>query len=139
MALLEIPGVTDGPDNDYAAQAVGGLEALEDYDIVIIHIEAPDEAGHAGLVDKKIEAIEKIDAEVVSRIRNRGRGQNPAPGNVRPSDPGKTEGAHPRPGAFITLGAWFQSQRREKIHPEAEAGKTDVICGPGTQNHEYID
>ena len=28
MALLEIPGVTDGPDNDYAAQAVGGLESL---------------------------------------------------------------------------------------------------------------
>jgi 2,3-bisphosphoglycerate-independent phosphoglycerate mutase len=70
MALLQIPGVTDGPDNDYAAQAVGGLESLADCDIVIIHIEAPDEAGHAGLVDKKIEAIEQIDAEVVSRIRN---------------------------------------------------------------------
>jgi 2,3-bisphosphoglycerate-independent phosphoglycerate mutase len=46
---------------------------LEDYDIVIIHIEAPDEAGHAGLIDKKIEAIEQIDAEVVSRIRKMGQ------------------------------------------------------------------
>jgi 2,3-bisphosphoglycerate-independent phosphoglycerate mutase len=73
MTILEIPGVTDGPDNNYAAQAVGGLAALKDYDIVIIHVEAPDEAGHAGLVEKKIEAIEKIDAEVVSRIRHLGQ------------------------------------------------------------------
>jgi len=29
MALLQIPGVTDGPDNDYAAQAVGGLESWQ--------------------------------------------------------------------------------------------------------------
>jgi 2,3-bisphosphoglycerate-independent phosphoglycerate mutase len=70
MTILEIPGVTDGPDNNYAAQGQGGLEALKDYDIVIIHIEAPDEAGHAGQVDKKIEAIERIDSEVLSRIRN---------------------------------------------------------------------
>ena len=70
MSILQIPGVTDGPDNNYAAQAVGGLEALKDYDIVIIHIEAPDEAGHAGLVEEKIKAIEKIDSEVVSRIRS---------------------------------------------------------------------
>ena len=73
MSILQIPGVTDGLDNNYAAQAQGGLESLEDYDIVIIHIEAPDEAGHAGLVEKKIEAIEKIDAEVVSRIRSLSR------------------------------------------------------------------
>jgi 2,3-bisphosphoglycerate-independent phosphoglycerate mutase len=69
MKILEIPGVTDGPDNNYSGQAIGGLESLKDYDIVIIHIESPDEAGHAGLVAEKIEAIEKIDAEVVSRIR----------------------------------------------------------------------
>ena len=70
MSVLQIPGVTDGPDNNYSAQAIGGLEALQDYDIVIIHIEAPDEAGHAGLIEEKIKAIERIDAEVVSRIRS---------------------------------------------------------------------
>jgi 2,3-bisphosphoglycerate-independent phosphoglycerate mutase len=70
MSILHIPGVTDNTDNNYTAQAEGGLEALKDYDIVIIHIEAPDEAGHAGLVKEKIEAIEKIDSEVVSRIRS---------------------------------------------------------------------
>ncbi|GAI48100.1 unnamed protein product, partial [marine sediment metagenome] len=43
MDTLDIPGVTDGLDNNYAAQAVGALEALEEHDLVVIHIEAPDE------------------------------------------------------------------------------------------------
>ncbi|MGA7677467.1 MAG: cofactor-independent phosphoglycerate mutase [Dehalococcoidia bacterium] len=70
MAVLDIPGVTDGLDNDYAAQAAGALKVLEKYDLVVIHIEAPDEAAHAGSVDDKIEAIQMVDKEVVSRIRS---------------------------------------------------------------------
>jgi 2,3-bisphosphoglycerate-independent phosphoglycerate mutase len=70
MKVLDIPGVTDGPDNDYAAQANGAIKALEDNDLVVIHIEAPDEAAHAGSISDKIEAIEKIDKEVVSRLRS---------------------------------------------------------------------
>jgi len=70
MEVLDIPGVTDGLDNDYAAQAAGALKALEKYDLVAIHIEAPDEAAHAGSIDDKIEAIQKVDEEVVSRIRS---------------------------------------------------------------------
>jgi 2,3-bisphosphoglycerate-independent phosphoglycerate mutase len=66
---IDIAGVTDGPDNDYAAQARGGLDALRDHDVVVIHVETPDEAGHAGDVAAKIAGIEAIDREVVSRAR----------------------------------------------------------------------
>ncbi len=69
IEILEIPGVTDGLDNDYAAQAEGALKALETKDMVVIHVEAPDEAGHDGSVEKKIEAIEQIDKEIISRVR----------------------------------------------------------------------
>jgi 2,3-bisphosphoglycerate-independent phosphoglycerate mutase len=65
---LEIPGVTDGLDNDYTAQATGALEALADYDLVAIHIEAPDEAAHEGSVEDKVKAIERIDREVLGLI-----------------------------------------------------------------------
>jgi len=68
MAVLDIPSVTDGLDNDYVAQAVGALKALEKHDLVAIHIEAPDEAAHAGSIDDKVEAIQMVDKEVVSRI-----------------------------------------------------------------------
>jgi 2,3-bisphosphoglycerate-independent phosphoglycerate mutase len=71
LSRLTIPGVTGGPDNDYAAQAAGSLAALEDHDVVVIHVESPDEAGHEGSAAEKIAAIEAIDALVVSAVRER--------------------------------------------------------------------
>jgi 2,3-bisphosphoglycerate-independent phosphoglycerate mutase len=68
IANLDIPGVTDGLDNDYAAQAAGALAALQRHDIVFIHIEAPDEAGHAGHIGDKVEAIERIDRQVLGPL-----------------------------------------------------------------------
>ena len=69
LTRLHVAGVSDGPDNDYAAQAEAGLAALADHDLVIIHVESPDEAGHAGDADLKVAAIEAIDREIVSRVR----------------------------------------------------------------------
>jgi 2,3-bisphosphoglycerate-independent phosphoglycerate mutase len=68
--ILDIKGITDGPDNDYAGQAEGALKALDNHDLVIIHIEAPDEAGHGGHAEEKIKAIEDIDRDVVAQLRN---------------------------------------------------------------------
>lgn len=68
METLDIKGVTDGLDNDYAAQATGALEGLGRYDLVVVHIEAPDEAAHTGSIDAKIEAIRRVDSEVTSRL-----------------------------------------------------------------------
>ncbi len=72
IVRLDIPGVSDGPDNDYAAQAEGALAALDEHDLVIVHVESPDEAGHAGDLAAKIAAIEAIDAEVLSRVLGSG-------------------------------------------------------------------
>jgi 2,3-bisphosphoglycerate-independent phosphoglycerate mutase len=68
LTILDISGVTDNIDNDYAAQATGALKALEGHDIVFIHVEAPDEAAHSGSAEDKISSIEMIDREMVSRI-----------------------------------------------------------------------
>jgi len=70
MKVLDISGVTGDMNTDYAAQALGGLKALEEYDMVVIHVEATDEASHAGLVKEKIEAIEKVDKDIVGRLRS---------------------------------------------------------------------
>jgi len=66
---LTVAGVTDGSDNDYEAQIKAGLAALADHDLVVIHVEAPDEEGHAGDAAAKIAAIEAIDALMISRLR----------------------------------------------------------------------
>ncbi len=63
-----IEGATGYLDTDYRAKANKALELLMDYDIVYVHIEAPDEASHNGDVKEKIKAIERIDADVVGVI-----------------------------------------------------------------------
>jgi 2,3-bisphosphoglycerate-independent phosphoglycerate mutase len=67
--------VTDGLDNDYEAQGEAALKALDGQDLVVVHVEAPDEAGHSGSIAHKIEAIERTDNEIISRLRNYKPGQ----------------------------------------------------------------
>ena len=69
MEVLDIKGVTDGPDSDDQAQVEGALKALKRRDLVIVHIEAPDEAAHGGSVEDKVGAIQRIDDEVCGRLR----------------------------------------------------------------------
>ena len=130
MDILDIPGVTDNLDNDFAGQADGALAALADHDLVIIHVEAPDEAGHAGSVENKVEAIQLIDREIVSRLRQF------APSELRllvmPDHPTpiktKTHAAEPVP--FILWGDGFTPNGAARF-TEAEAGKTGLFIGKG--------
>jgi 2,3-bisphosphoglycerate-independent phosphoglycerate mutase len=68
MDILEIDGVTDGVDNDYAAQMRGALDALTHHDLVVVHVEAPDATGHDGDAAGKRSAVERIDSEMVSQF-----------------------------------------------------------------------
>jgi 2,3-bisphosphoglycerate-independent phosphoglycerate mutase len=66
---IDVPGATGYLDTDYAAKGIFGIDALEKYDIVCIHVEAPDEASHEGRPDAKVEALERIDSDIVGPIR----------------------------------------------------------------------
>ncbi len=68
MQVLKIPGVTDNIDNDFAAQAEGALKSLQKQYLAVIHVEAPDDAAHDGSLEKKVEALEKIDREIIGRL-----------------------------------------------------------------------
>jgi 2,3-bisphosphoglycerate-independent phosphoglycerate mutase len=68
-ARIDVPGATGYLDTDYAAKGIFGIEALEKYDIVCVHVEAPDEASHEGRHDAKVEALERIDSDIVGPIR----------------------------------------------------------------------
>jgi 2,3-bisphosphoglycerate-independent phosphoglycerate mutase len=69
--LLTIDGVTDDGGNDYCAQMAGALKALDDHDVVFVHVEAPDEASHAGDTEGKVRAIEQVDALMVPQLLDR--------------------------------------------------------------------
>jgi 2,3-bisphosphoglycerate-independent phosphoglycerate mutase len=68
LNILEVPGATGYFDTDYEAKARFALEALKDNDFVFIHAEAPDEAGHEGLVEEKVQALENFDRRLVAPV-----------------------------------------------------------------------
>jgi 2,3-bisphosphoglycerate-independent phosphoglycerate mutase len=130
MAILSIKGVTDGLDNNYTAQASGALEALGRHDLVVMHIEASDEAAHAGATDDKIEAIRRVDKEVVSRLRSWREDDlrvlimpdHPTPIEVRTHTPD--------PVPFLLWGKGIKANGATRF-TEAEAGGTGVFLREG--------
>jgi 2,3-bisphosphoglycerate-independent phosphoglycerate mutase len=130
MKILDIPGVTDGPDNDYMAQATGALKALERYGLVVIHIEAPDEAAHAGSIDEKIKALQIIDKEVVGRIRSWNPGELRVLALPDHPTPIKIQTHSEEPVPFILWGSGFDSNGAKKF-TEAEAKNTGIFIGDG--------
>jgi 2,3-bisphosphoglycerate-independent phosphoglycerate mutase len=66
--ILEVPGITGYLDTNYVGKAEAALKSLDKLDICCIHVEAPDEAGHAGNYVDKIKAIEDFDNLVVGTV-----------------------------------------------------------------------
>ena len=130
MEVLDIPGVKDGLDSDFAAQAVGVLEAFKQHDLVVIHIEAPDEAAHAGSIDHKIEAIHRVDREVLSRLRS--WREDDLRLLIMPDHPTpiKTRTHGPDPVPFLLWGAGFTANGAKRF-TEAEAKSTGLFIDPG--------
>lgn len=70
MDNLSVEGANGGLHTNYCGKAEAAIKALleDGYDFAYIHVEAPDEMGHQGLVQEKIQAIEKIDSQVVAVV-----------------------------------------------------------------------
>jgi 2,3-bisphosphoglycerate-independent phosphoglycerate mutase len=65
---IEVDGATGYLDTNYAGKGQAGVDALDEFDIVCVHVEATDEASHEGRVDEKIKALEAIDQHVVGPL-----------------------------------------------------------------------
>jgi 2,3-bisphosphoglycerate-independent phosphoglycerate mutase len=68
MDPIKVEGATGLPDTNYEGKAQACLEALEVYDVIYLHVEAPDEAGHAKDLDLKIKCIENLDDRLVRHV-----------------------------------------------------------------------
>lgn len=68
LTNVRVPGATGYYDTDYCGKVNFALETLADHDLVFIHVEAPDEAGHAGDITEKILAIERIDRRILGKL-----------------------------------------------------------------------
>lgn len=69
MKIYEVEGATGNLDTNFSGKAEAAITAFKDgYDLVYLHLEAPDECGHRHEVEGKIEAIEKIDELVLGPV-----------------------------------------------------------------------
>jgi 2,3-bisphosphoglycerate-independent phosphoglycerate mutase len=66
--LIEVPGATGFVDTNYAGKGAAAIDALNEYDLVFVHVEAPDEASHQGDAEMKKRAIEQIDKHVIGPV-----------------------------------------------------------------------
>ena len=69
--VITVEGATGYLDTNYAGKGAAAVAALNDHDLVVVHVEAPDEAGHNANVKGKIAAIEQIDQHIVGPVLKR--------------------------------------------------------------------
>lgn len=69
MGVARVEGANGSLNTNYEGKVQAALDALRgDYDFAYIHVEAPDEMGHQGSVEKKVQAIEYLDQRVIGPL-----------------------------------------------------------------------
>ncbi|MDO5410470.1 MAG: cofactor-independent phosphoglycerate mutase [Lachnospiraceae bacterium] len=71
MKVIEVPGANGSLHTNYEGKAQAAVDVLtkDGYDFVYIHLEAPDEMGHQGSVEKKVQSIEFLDGRVIGAVK----------------------------------------------------------------------
>lgn len=72
MRNITVPGANGGLDTNYEGKARAAVDALleEGADLVYVHLEAPDEMGHQGSLERKIQAIENLDRRLLRIVKD---------------------------------------------------------------------
>ena len=70
MGVALVEGATGGLHTNYEGKAMAAVKAVTEqgYDFAYIHVEAPDEMGHQGSVERKVQAIESLDGKVIGTV-----------------------------------------------------------------------
>lgn len=147
---IPAPGLTPGDDTDYGAMGEAACAALDRYDLVVVDASAPDAAAHRCDPVGKARALERIDREALSPLRERLASFGDAEASpVDDPDLGwrllvavdhatsSRTGEHlDRPAPFALAGAWVRSVV-ERVCTEAEADESDLVVDPGFELMEY--
>jgi 2,3-bisphosphoglycerate-independent phosphoglycerate mutase len=136
LERIKVPGATGFLDTDYAAKARYGLDSLNKRDFLLLHIEAPDEAGHMGRADLKVEAIERIDELIIGPMLDGLESLGAFAILLMPDHPTpcklKTHSNEPVPFAILN-NAEMSGSRHDvpRRYTEADAGRTGVLVRDG--------
>lgn len=70
MGVALVEGANGGLHTNYSGKVEAAVKAVtkDGYDFTYIHVEAPDEMGHQGSMERKVQAIEYLDSEVIGPV-----------------------------------------------------------------------
>ena len=137
--LIDVPGATGFVDTNYQGKGGAAVEAMEKYDIVFVHVEAPDEAGHNGNAEMKKKAIEQIDRHIVGPVLDALRRRDSWRILVMPDHPTPVRtGAHSgEPVPFAMAGTGVKGAV-QKSFSEANAAQSGFTIENGFELMEYF-
>jgi len=137
--LIDVEGATGYIDTNYSGKGEAAIRALDDVDIIIVHVEAPDEMGHSGDAANKVQAIEQIDEHVVGPLVAKLRSFDAWRVLCLPDHPTpvlkQTHTATPVP--FCMAGTGIVTDRATAF-TEAQAIETGLHIDPGHELMEYF-
>jgi len=137
--LIEVPGATGFVDTNYRGKASAAIKALDEYDLVFVHIEAPDEASHEGNAELKKRTIEQIDKHIVGPVLEALQNHESWRILVMPDHPTPVRnGAHsPEPVPFAVAGGDINGILH--LHfTEANAARSGLRIDNGFELMEYF-
>jgi 2,3-bisphosphoglycerate-independent phosphoglycerate mutase len=130
LERIHVPGITGFLDTNYRGKGEYGVASLEKNDFVFIHVEAIDEAGHMGDVEKKIQALEDFDEKVVGTVLQRMAPRKDWRVLLMPDHPTsialKTHVAEPVPFALYSAAA--PRQNGAVGYNEKDAAATGIVA-----------
>lgn len=138
---VDVPGATGYTDTNFRGKGEHALRELEEQDFVLIHVEAPDEAGHNGDAPTKVHTIERIDEEIVGPLLERARQGGDLGILVLPDHPTpveiRTHSQEPVPFVFYPVPEGLSSYSGKR-YTEADGRSTGQFVEKGTSLIGYL-
>lgn len=134
MKIYPVEGATGTLDTNFAGKAQAAIQAFKDgFDLVYLHLEAPDECGHRHEVEGKVKAIEEIDSKVLAPVYKYLKSQGDFGILVTPDHPTPlTTRAHSNaPVPFIIYRSDVAPIAPAENYCEAAAKKNAVVLNEG--------
>ncbi|MBF0429335.1 MAG: cofactor-independent phosphoglycerate mutase [Magnetococcales bacterium] len=137
--VFHVPGATGWIDTDYEGKAKACLEGLEQHDLMFVHVESPDEAGHAGRLDYKMQAITDFDTRLVGPVLEALASRGPFRALALPDHPTPlaTKTHDPGPVPFAMMGAGIRPDVNQ-VYDEGLLKSGSLTFDPGTRLMPYF-
>ena len=134
LEVIHVEGATGYTDTNYLGKAEAALKTLKELDFIFVHVEAPDEMGHEGNMEGKIQAIEDFDEKIVGIVLKELDSLRPFRMMVASDHPTPislmTHSPEPTPFAVLSSVAG-ENRRSASAFSETSAEDTGILFSPG--------